>query len=223
MTEKARRNLLHFVTDGEDIKSDFLEARAQKNSALRRRANLCFYIHAGASAGCIIAALTLGICAGSIAASIAAAVTALLAFLMLVRTPAARLVLFALDVLCAAGCVCFGAAEHCAAYFVCAAFMLAAAASTLCGYFASVKRKFLNEFDPDRLTPDDYVTIRRFAEPPARKEHDEPVISAPPPPKKSEMQLLAEQLCEILNRKPEPSEADLPQGAAQKTEEQNEA
>lgn len=192
---KIKLLLLHFYTNGADVMGDFSAARKRKVKSLRRIIHVCFYAHCALALGCIVIAAAAMNAAG-IAVAVGALLSCALAFFALGGGEREKMVLYILDLVYAVICAISGGIAGSAPLFACSALMLLAAATSICGYAAAHYRGFLENYDPETLTEENYTIIGRqfLAAPPP----EPPALPLPPP--KSEMRALAEQLAEILRR-----------------------
>lgn len=192
---KIKRRLLHFYTNGADVVGDFNAARRRKVKSLRRIIHICFYAHCALALGCIVTAVV-GMNAAGIAVVVGALLSCGVAFFSLGGGEREKMVLYLLDLVYAVICAISGGIAESAPLFVCSGLMLLAAATSICGFSAAHYRGFLENFDPETLTEDNYTVIgRQFLTAPQPEPPAEPIL-----PPKSEMRVLAEQFAEILRR-----------------------
>lgn len=204
MLENIKKRIIHFYTHG-NIIEDFVEARRRKTAKLRRIIRACFYIQCALAAGCIASALLMG--TSGVSAIIAGAVAVcVVAFISLGGGTAEKTILYILDLAYAVICFIVGGLGGSSAFIVCGVLMLLSAGAALGGFFAAWCRQYLLDFSPARITRSDYTRLTAgLSEPPpeAPQMVPPPAPAPPPPPPKSEMEMLAEKLSEILGAIPE--------------------
>ncbi len=223
MNKSIEKKLLHFFTGG-DIQADFAAARKRKTSTLRRLIRACFYVHFAAAVICIaLAAVLKAGTAGIAAVSLCEVVLLGLAFLAVGDMTLIKTLLCCGDTAFAAAMFVTGALlsknENGTPYFAIGAVM---AIVTLCAfgaYYAAMCREFLDGFSLLAIKKEHYTLLPQLAEeynnrvkaedafdefsedsssdtPEDYKMPEEKPV--PPAPPKTEIQILAERLREIL-------------------------
>lgn len=204
MLENIKKRIIHFYTRG-NIIEDFVEARRKKAAMLRRIIHACFYIQCALAVCCIAAALLMR-AGGTSAVIVGSAAVCVVAFISLGGGTAEKTVLYILDLVYAVICFLVGGLGGSPAFTVCGALMLLSAAVALCGFFAAWCRQYLLDFSPAKLTRGDYtrLSLGSSEEEPRQSPPPAPRVPAPPPPPpKTEMEMLAERLSDILGSIPD--------------------
>lgn len=204
MLENIKKRIIHFYTHG-NIIEDFVEARRKKALGLRRVIRACFYIQCALAVCCIAAALLMR-AGGSLAIAAGSAAVCIVAFISLGGGTAEKTILYILDLVYAVICFIVGGLGGSPAFTLCGGLMLLSAAVALCGFFAAWCRQYLLDFSPAKITSGDYTLLSHAISAEAPQQSSAPVSSAPappPPPPKTEMEMLAEKLSEILRSIPD--------------------
>lgn len=215
MNKTIEKKLLHFYTDG-SIYEDFSESRAKKTAKLRRIIRACFYTHCAAAIICIVLAVVLHAGIGTIVISVCEVVLVGLAFLAVGDMTLMKTLLCCGDMVFAAAMFVTGIVNgNKAPFFIAGAVSAVSALIALCAFFAALCKIFLEEFSPLSLRREHYTLLPNFSSDAADDipdMPDEPMIVLPPP--RSEYQVLADKLKEILcapkeeKREPEKTEAE---------------
>lgn len=221
MNKSIEKKLLHFFTGG-SITKDFAAARTKKTAKLRQLIRACFYVHLAAAALCItLAAVLKAGTAGVVSVSVCEVVLVGLAFLAvgdmtLIKTLSCCADTAFACVMLVTGALIPNSASK-APFFAVGAVMVVVTLCAFGAYYAAMCREYLENFPPDAIGREHYTLLPQLADEPDTKntpeENDEELSEdsssdipeeyeekpAPPPaPPKTEIQLLADRLREIL-------------------------
>lgn len=221
MNKTIEKKLLHFFTGG-DIYEDFAAARKRKTSKLRRLIRACFYVHFAAAVTCItLAAVLKAGTAGIVAVSLCEVVLLGLAFLAVGDMTLIKTLLCCGDTAFAAAMFVTGAlVTDKTPYFAVGTTMVIVTLCAFGAYYAAMCREFLDSFSPLAICREHYTLLPQLADEAKTKNYrngteeesseelsedsssDDPgeyeLKPEPPKPPKTEIQVLADRLKEIL-------------------------
>lgn len=226
MNKTVEKKLLHFFTGG-SIYEDFAAARTKKTAKLRRLIRACFYVHFAAAVICItLAAILRAGTAGVFSVSICEVVLIGLAFMAVGDMTLIKTLLCCGDTAFAAAMFVTGAlSANKAPFFAVGAVSIVITACAFGAYYAAICREYLEGFSPLAIRREHYTLLAQISHPPqpelghttdrssdASEAAKGPAVVIPPP--KTEIQMLADRLKDILcSPKNDKVEEAMPKGA----------
>ena len=199
MNKTIEKKLLHFFTSG-NIYEDFAAARTKKVAKLRKFIRVCFYVHFAAAVICIALAVILRAGWGIAAVSVCEIVLIGLAFQVVGDMTLMKTLLCCGDTAFAAAMSVTGIlATNKTPYLMIGGISLAEALIAFGALFAASCREYLEELSPLAIRREHYTLLPQYAsDDPTEDEdaHEEPAVVIPPP--KTEIQVLADKLKDIL-------------------------
>ena len=201
MNKTIENKLLHFFTSG-NIYEDFAAARAEKVAKLRRFIRACFYVHFAAALICVLLAVIFRAGWGILAVAVCEVVIIGLAFMSVGDMTLIKTLLFCGDIAFAAGMFVTGIlAANKAPFFAIGGISVLETLVAFAGLFAASCREYLEEYSPLALRREHYTLSSKETGDDDDLDDDEDIPEEPEiviPPPKTEIQVLADKLKDIL-------------------------